>query len=155
MRKRAGSVKLCSMRGIHTMWFTTLLTFRANHITQFGSDEERSRLNSCLKTKRVNDIIECRYGVILGSQPKSYKIHGIDIAYLRVIVLLRRRLVYDWGMYTLLYMAASRAICPPISAHAVRLSDEARANCDQSIGSLFQVSCSASLAAPPVYKLQL
>jgi hypothetical protein len=48
------------------------LTFRANHITQFGSDEEWSRLNSCLKTKRVNDIIECRYGVILGSQPKSY-----------------------------------------------------------------------------------
>lgn len=48
------------------------LTFRANHVTQFGSDEERSRLISHLKTRRINNIIECRYGVILGSQPKSY-----------------------------------------------------------------------------------
>src|SRR3984893_18188892 len=48
------------------------LTFRANHVTQFGSDEERSRLNWRLKTHRINDIIECRYGEILGSQPRTY-----------------------------------------------------------------------------------
>ncbi|MCI0466290.1 MAG: hypothetical protein L0Y57_04690 [Beijerinckiaceae bacterium] len=48
------------------------LTFRANHVTQFRSDAERSKLNSRLKTECIDDIIECRYGVILGSQPKSY-----------------------------------------------------------------------------------
>jgi hypothetical protein len=56
-----------SHHGVHH-----LLTFRANHVTQFASDEERTRLNSRLKTKRANDIIERRYGVILGSRPKSY-----------------------------------------------------------------------------------
>jgi hypothetical protein len=48
------------------------LTFRANHVTQFGSDEERARLNWRLRSQHANDIIECGYGVILGSRPKSY-----------------------------------------------------------------------------------
>ena len=48
------------------------LTFRVNHVTQFGSDEERSRLDLRLRSQRANDVIECGYGVILGSQLKDY-----------------------------------------------------------------------------------
>ncbi len=48
------------------------LTFKTNHVTQFGNDEERSRLDAHLKTRRINHIIDCRYGVIVGSQLKCY-----------------------------------------------------------------------------------
>jgi hypothetical protein len=41
------------------------LTFRENHVTQFGSEEERSRLDSRLKTQCIDDIIDCRYGMLL------------------------------------------------------------------------------------------
>jgi hypothetical protein len=48
------------------------LTFKTNYVTQFGDDEERSRLDAHLKATQIGYIIDCRYGVILGNQLKHY-----------------------------------------------------------------------------------
>jgi hypothetical protein len=44
------------------------LTFKKNHVTQFSSDEERNWLNSLLEARRGSDIIECKYGLVLGGR---------------------------------------------------------------------------------------
>jgi hypothetical protein len=48
------------------------LTFKKNHVTQFSSDEERNWLNSLLEARRGSDIIECKYGLVLGGRLKYY-----------------------------------------------------------------------------------
>jgi hypothetical protein len=49
-----------------------ILTFRADHVTQFSSESERARLNAHLKRRQANGIIECRYGLTIGCRPESY-----------------------------------------------------------------------------------
>src|SRR6516225_5628682 len=48
------------------------LTFRVNHVTQFSSDEERFRLDAQLKANGADDNIDCKYGLIVGKQPKNF-----------------------------------------------------------------------------------
>jgi hypothetical protein len=49
-----------------------ILTFRANHVTQFAHEDERAMLDAGLKGRRFDDILQSKYGTILGSRPKAY-----------------------------------------------------------------------------------
>jgi hypothetical protein len=51
------------------------LTFRKSHVTQFSNEEERARLDSHLKERRFDYIIECRYGLILGCRLRDYAMY--------------------------------------------------------------------------------
>jgi len=55
---------------VHHFW-----TFRRNHVTQFTDDGERAQLSRHLLARGHNDIIDCEFGVVLGSQLRNYVVY--------------------------------------------------------------------------------
>ncbi|HET6378302.1 MAG TPA: hypothetical protein VFG05_08375 [Methylocella sp.] len=49
-----------------------ILTFRADHVTQFMSGSEQARLDAHLKKRHAGGVIACGYGLMIGRRPESF-----------------------------------------------------------------------------------